>query len=392
MISVEQAIALVHEHSVQSGRTETVGLSESNGCVLSEDVLSPIDMPPFRQSAMDGYALRLHDTVAYTIRGEIRAGDGKHPVLQLGEAVRIFTGAPVPDTADAVIMQENVRVEKRILKVEKPVSAGENIRPLGAQVKKREIALSRGTKLSPAGIGFLASLGIAKIPVFKKPAVAIVSTGDELIESHQRLTRGKIYESNGAMLLSALTNLGYSGVPVFKVGDDAQKTRDLLDGLIREREVVLITGGISVGDCDFVGKALRALEFETVFYKVKQKPGKPLLFGKKGSTLVFALPGNPASALTCFYIYVYPALRKMAGETDFQMGKTIKKSTSYFMKKGRRAQFLKAVCQGDKVCILQGQSSAVLQSFASANALVYMPETANEIKPDAGVEVIVLPI
>lgn len=388
-----QAIALVHEHSVQSGRTETVGLSDlSNGCVLSKDVLSPIDMPPFRQAAMDGYALRLHDTVAYTIVGEIRAGDGKHPVLQLGEAVRIFTGAPVPDTADAVIMQESVRVEKRILKVEKPVSAGENIRPLGAQVKKGEIALSRGTKLSPAGIGFLASLGIAKIPVFKKPAVAIVSTGDELIESHQRLTRGKIYESNSPMLLRALTNLGYSDVPVFKVGDDAQKTRDVLDGVIREREVVLITGGISVGDCDFVGKALRALGVETVFYKVRQKPGKPLLFGKKGSTLVFALPGNPASALTCFYIYACPALRKMAGETDFQLGKTIKRSASSFVKKVGRAQFLKAVCQGDEVRILQGQSSAVLQSFASANALVYMPETASEIKPNAGVEVIVLPI
>ncbi len=394
VISVEQAIRLVYAHSVRSDRTQMLSCLEASSCVLSEDIVSPIDMPPFSQSAMDGYALRLHpkaDADAYRIVDEICPGDEKHTVLRTGEAVRIFTGAPVPDTADAVIRQERVQVEAPVLKCVESVSVGENIRPLGEQLKRGETALKQGTRLNPAAVGFLSALGIASVPVLKKPSIALIATGNELIDNHQQLRRGQIYESNNAMLSSALRRLGYGDVSVCKCRDDAQKITDLLGRAIREREVVLITGGISVGDFDFVGNALQDLGVETIFYKVRQKPGKPLFFGKRGRTLVFALPGNPASALTCFYIYVCPALQRIAGETGFQLNPSTKESASHFVKRGNRAQFLKSLVKGEKVHILGGQSSAMLQSFAQADALVYMPEDTAEIKPGDGVETFILP-
>lgn len=391
MISVERAIHFVQQQSFQTYQKEKINLSESDGYFLAEDILSPIHMPPFDQSAMDGYALYLHESNTYIVIDEIKAGAGKNPVLQPGEAVRIFTGAPVPDMANVVVMQEKVVIKDNILIIKESVSIGENIRPLGEQVKKGEVALKKGTKLTPAAIGFLASIGIKKVCVFKKPSIALIATGNELIEISQPLIRGKIYESNNAMLSSALASIGYQNISTFKIEDNEERTYEVLNKMLAKKEVILITGGVSVGDYDFVYKALQKLEVETIFYKVKQKPGKPLFFGKKGNTLVFGLPGNPASALTCFYIYVYPALQKISGESDFKPSKIVKKSVSHFAKRGNRAQFLKAILKDGAIHILEGQSSAMLQSFALANALVYMPETLHEINPGDKVEIIVLP-
>ena len=333
MISVEQAITIVQNTVEPTENFELIEVAKASGYVLFEDVVSKIDMPPFRQSAMDGYALCLHNELAYQLIGEVKAGDNFHPVLKKGEAIRIFTGSPVPDTANAVIMQERVQVDNKSIIIDSLVSDNDNIRPLGEQILKGQTALKKGSLLTPAAVGFISSLGIEKISVYKKASVAVIVTGNELVKAGNVLNYGQIYESNGVMLTAALTGLGYQKVTNFKVEDTYQATFNMLQKVIGSHDVILVTGGISVGDYDFVGLVLKDLGVDELFYKVNQKPGKPLFFGKKENKIVFALPGNPAAALTCFYIYVQLALQKISGNLDFSVTVTKAKSKSEFTKK-----------------------------------------------------------
>ncbi|WP_298496242.1 molybdopterin molybdotransferase MoeA [uncultured Algibacter sp.] len=392
MISITDAISIVKEHSKALQKKTVKKVEKAGGYLLFEDIISPINMPPFRQSAMDGYALNLYDNVNYNLIGEVKAGDDHQPILKKGDAVRIFTGAPVPNSANAVMMQEKVESNGKTITIKDNISLELNIRPLGEQVKTGDVALKKDTKLTPAAIGYLISLGITEVTVYKKPNIAIVTTGSELIEAGQELTYGKIYESNSKMLLSTLYSLKFYDVTLYKVEDDYNNTLKLLNTVINDNDLVLITGGISVGDYDFVGKALKELEVEELFYKVKQKPGKPLFFGKKDNTQIFALPGNPAAALSCFYIYVYIALQKMMHRNILELPRIQAKSISNFQKKGDRPQFLKAILKDGFVEILEGQNSSMLQTFALSNALVYAPETVTKINKGDIIEVIQLPV
>ncbi|WP_142785757.1 molybdopterin molybdotransferase MoeA [Changchengzhania lutea] len=392
MISIQDAINHVKANSKPLHKSTIKAVEKAGSYILNEDVYALINMPPFRQSAMDGYALNLQDGLTYHLIGEVKAGDHFQPILKKGEAVRIFTGAPVPDTANAVMMQERVKTDGHTISIEHQLSDGHNIRPMGEQVKKGDLALKKDTKLTPAAIGYLSSLGIKKVSVRKKPVIAIVTTGNELIEAGQPLAYGKIYESNSKMLLSALYSLKFYDVTIHKVEDDYEKTRSKLQEVIDNHDLVIITGGISVGDYDFVGKALTDLQVEEIFYKVKQKPGKPLFFGTKNNTHIFALPGNPAAALTCFYIYAYITLQKMMYHDTVELPRIKAKSMSNFIKKGDRPQFLKAVYCDGHVDILEGQSSAMQQTFAISNALVFVPENVEHISKNDTVETILLPV
>ena len=391
MITVEEAYKLVQNNITPNEKTISIELNNSLGYVLASNVFSPINMPPFRQSAMDGYALNLHDKSNYKIIDKVKAGDEHQPILNKGEAVRIFTGSAVPKTANTVIMQEKVTVKENHLLINNSVSENKNIRPLGEQIKKGTLALKKGTKLTPAAIGFLLTLGISKVLIFEKPKIGILTTGNELIEAGQKLTFGKIYESNSGMLKSSLQNFGFSRVSVSKVKDDYQSTLNSLRKIISENDLILISGGISVGDYDFVGKALIELGTQQIFYKVKQKPGKPLFFGKLNSKPIFALPGNPASALSNFYVYVHPTLERLSGNINFSINKGIAILESDFKKKGDRAQFLKAHHENGKVTVLEGQSSAMLHTFATANVLVYIPWNRNKYEKGDIVEIIHFP-
>lgn len=392
MISIKEAITSIKLNVDPLLKKTTKSVEKAGGYVLFEDIYSPINMPPFRQSAMDGYALNLHDGLTYTLIGEVKAGDGHQPDLKIGDAVRIFTGAPVPDSANSIMMQEKVKSDGNFITIEYQISIEHNIRPFGEQVRAGDIALKKGTKLTPAAIGYLISLGIKTVSVFKKPNIAIVTTGNELIEAGQKLSYGKIYESNSKMLLSALYGLKFYDVTLHNVEDHYSQTVEKLNAVIDENDLVLITGGISVGDYDFVGKALKELEVEELFYKVKQKPGKPLFYGKKGDTQIFALPGNPAAALSCFYVYVYIALQKMMNRDILELPRIEAISKSNFEKKGDRPQFLKAIYKNGEVEILEGQNSSMLQTFALSNALVYAPETITKIVEGDSIEVIQLPL
>ncbi|WP_298553263.1 molybdopterin molybdotransferase MoeA [uncultured Algibacter sp.] len=391
MITISEAISILKNNGKPLLKKTTKKVEKAGGYILFKDILSPINMPPFRQSAMDGYALNIHDNLSYKLKGEVKAGDGHQPILKKGEAIRIFTGAPVPDSANAVMMQEKVTVNENTITISHQIKLELNIRPLGEQVKTGEIALKKGTKLTPAAIGYLISLGITEVSVFKKPNIAIVTTGNELIEPGQDLPYGKIYESNSKMLLSALYNLRYYDVTLYKVEDDYNKTVETLNTAINDNDLVMITGGISVGDYDFVGKALRELQVSELFYKVKQKPGKPLFYGKKDTTQIFALPGNPAAALSCFYVYVYIVLQQLMNRENLELPRVMAKSISNFEKKGDRPQFLKGIYEDGQVEILDGQNSSMLQTFALSNALVFAPENVTKIEKGDSIEVIQLP-
>lgn len=392
MISINEAIEKVNVVCTPLLQEVTKPIEKANGYKLSANVYAPINMPPFRQSAMDGYALNFHDKLIYKVIGEIKAGDNQQPILKKGEAVRIFTGAPVPDTANTVVMQEKVSVNNTTITLNDIIAINTNIRLEGEQVKKGALALAKNTKLTPAAIGFLSALGIKNVSVYKKPNIAIMTTGNELVESGTTLEYGQIYESNSKMLLSALYSLKFYDVSIHKIKDDDTETRNTLNQLIESNDLIIISGGISVGDYDFVGKALNELQVTEHFYKVKQKPGKPLFFGTKANTYIFALPGNPAAALTCFYMYVFTALQNLMDNPHNQLPKIKIPATNSFKKHGDRPQFLKAIYNGSHVSILEGQSSAMLQTFAICNALVFMPENQSKIKENDLVEVILLPV
>ncbi len=319
MISVEQASKIIFESIDFTNKSVEIALSDALGYVLYHDVISPINMPPFRQSAMDGYAINLHDSHNYALIGEVKAGDGHQLHLKPGDAVRIFTGAAVPDSANAVVMQEKTSIKDNALTIDSSVVVNENIRPLGEQVLEGQVALKKGAKLNPAAIAYLATLGITQVKVYQKPTIAIIVTGNELAEAGENLQHGQIYESNAIMLRIALKQMGYDKISFHKVADNYNDTLNLLDNVISNNEVILVSGGISVGDYDFVGKALAELNVVEHFYKVNQKPGKPLFFGKKDDKIIFALPGNPAASLSCFYIYVIAAIEILSGNSKYKL-------------------------------------------------------------------------
>lgn len=382
MISVENALKQVELNSVYSERVILKSPENALGFVLAQSVLSPINMPPFQQSAMDGYAVNGMDMEHFTLIGEIQAGGSQEYVLAPGEAVRIFTGAPVPETAEAVIMQEQISLsnDNKSIEIHASLTPNQNIRPKGEQIEIGEIALEKGCKINGAIVGYLSGLGITEISVFDKPRISIIATGNELIQPGNSLNYGEIYESNAVMLKSVCLENGFPVQTIKHVIDDFSSTKNAIKSSISTSDFVLITGGISVGDYDFVGKALKELGVKEHFYKVKQKPGKPLFFGTSGNTNIFALPGNPAAALTGFYIYILNALSRFSRDQKIIQSK-IGRLQEPFVKKGNRAQFLKAHLNSkNELKILTGQSSAMLRAFSMANAFVYIPEDKEKVE------------
>ncbi len=341
--------------------------------ILSKEVCSPINMPPFRQSAMDGFAIQINKENSYSIIGEIKAGDAGNINLTKGQAVKIFTGAKVPDDANAVIQIERCIVNEQLLSLAIEPQINQNIRPIGEQILINQVAVTEGTLLNPATIGFLAGLGITEVTVYKKPSIVIIVTGNELIQPGNSLTDGKVYESNGIMLQMAVSDLT-PDITVYKVFDEYQATMSVIQNAINHHDVVLVSGGISVGDYDFVYDSLQEIGVETLFYKVNQKPGKPLYAGKYNNKIIFALPGNPAASLTCFYIYVKPLLLKMLGfpVDNLPNKKAILKED--LVVNNTRSQFLKAKLEENQITILSHQNSSMLNSFSVANVLVFVKE------------------
>lgn len=389
MIQVEEALSIIAAQSSKMS-IQKIKVSKSLNYVLAKAVYSPIDMPPFRQSAMDGYAFKYSELEEFKVVSTSKAGDFSNEKIAQNEAIRIFTGAFVPDDLDTVVMQEHTSVNDSILEISKMPTCFANVRAKGEQIKNEELVLEKNTLITPAAIGFLACLGISEIQVYSKPKVAIVVTGNELVSAGKKLPKGKIYESNSVMLKSALQSIGIQKVKKIRVRDNFKDTKKVLKGCLATYDIVLVSGGISVGDYDFVKEALLQNGVKEWFYKLNQKPGKPLFFGKKNQTIVFALPGNPASALTCFFVYVYPALKIGMGFDAIHLPKIERKINTSFENNSGKALFLKAFYDNETVTVLESQSSAMLNTFALANGLIYIPFNVEKIEKDQSVTVILI--
>ena len=387
MISVEQAFKIID--TIQTLDPVNVSIQEALGYTLAEDVISPINMPPFNQSAMDGYAVNGTGD-SFSLVGEIKAGDNASSLLlRQGEAVRIFTGAMVPTSATSVIRQEIVEKSDNSIHITSNYAQNQNIRFIGEQIEKGAVAAKERTLITPGVLGFLVGIGIQTVSVFRKPSIAILVTGDELIPSNESLTPGKIYESNSFMIQAAFRSIGYEAT-IQRVKDDFEATKQQFATLIATNDLIIATGGISVGDYDYVGKALEELGTEQLFYKVKQKPGKPLYLGKNRNSYIFGLPGNPGAALSCFYMYVAPVLAQLTGRrTPFNPPRVVELTHDYTKPKGL-TQFLKANFKGDTVTILSHQSSAMLNIYTDANCILRLEE--NDTDWSAGDEVVIYPL
>ncbi len=393
MISVTEARNII-QNNVQPLPPVMLPLQHAAQLLLAEDVYAAVDVPSFDQSAMDGYACSFDDIAPgkpLQIVGEVPAGDPKYFSNLSKKAVRIFTGAPVPPLADTVIMQEKTTVQRNALYIhDDQLVKGKNVRLRGSEIRSKDLALKAGTNLSPAAIGFIAGMGVAQVLVFPKPSITVIVTGKELQQPGEQLHSGQVYESNSFTLHAALKQLHFHNIHIQMVDDDLSLLQQTLSDALLQSDMVLLTGGVSVGDYDFVLQAALLCGVEQRFHKVKQRPGKPLFFGMKHDKVVFGLPGNPSSVLTCFYEYVLPALEKMTGSKHILTAVRKRLSKPYTKAEGL-THFLKATINGDQVIPLPAQESYRLSSFATADCLICLEEDRSEYLEGDEVEVHLLP-
>ena len=390
MISVNDAIKII-DTNCKALLTHKVDTVASLGYTLSKSIISDLNFPPFDQSAMDGYALNFKEGAnKYKIIGEVKAGDQDLNLkIKPGQGVRIFTGAKIPSDCTTVIQQEWCIKNKTEIKfTQKPINKI-NIRKKGEQIQKGNKALQKGVNISPGLIGYLTGLGVEKVDVVMKPKIGIVITGNELTELGEKLEEGKIYESNSYMLIAALKKYHYDSINLYRTIDDYEQTKNKINSAIIENDVVLISGGISVGEYDFVEKSLINLNVKKHFHKVNQKPGKPLFYGSIGDKHIFGLPGNPGAALTCFYIYVLRLLSVLSAVKYPIKIKRVNLNYNYKKKSGR-SEFLKVELKDNVAHICDFQNSSMLRAFENANALVYIDEKVEIINPSQDLDAYLL--
>lgn len=393
MISVEEAKKIITENTIALQPVK-MHLQKAAGKVLAEDIYSSVDIPAFPQSSMDGYAFSFSQWKQHKklmIEGEIAAGSRTEILLADGKAVRIFTGAPVPPGADTVVMQEKVTVQNsRIIIADETITPGTNVRAIGSEMKAGKLALEKGTLLSPAAIGFLAGIGITAIEVFPNPSITIIITGKELQQAGKPLQYGQVYESNSFTLSSALYQLHFENINIIRTDDDLEILTGILKYALQQSDLVLVTGGISAGDYDFVLQAASNCGVKKLFHKIKQRPGKPLFFGKKENKIIFGLPGNPSSVLTCFYEYVLTTLAILTRQ-QIILQTIIVPIEKSFSKTNALTHFLKGFYNGETVSVLDAQESYRLSSFAKANCLIKINEEQTQCAAGEMVEVHLLP-
>jgi molybdopterin molybdotransferase len=380
MINVKEAKQLIQENCCTS-KVETLSLLEANGSILAEPIYAVIDTPPFHQSAMDGYAFSFENwdkKSDLTVIGEIQTGNFSDKIVQSNEAVRIYTGAPIPPGTDTVVMQEKISRDGNTIQIlDALLVNGANVRPQGSQTKKGELALQEKQLLTPVAISFLAGIGINKVKVFSKPTISIIVTGKELTAANNEITEGKIFESNSIGLIAALHQLGINPVSVQVVDDVEEEIEKAISNQLSS-DILILTGGVSVGDYDLVPASLEKCGVEKIFHKIKQKPGKPFYFGRHNQTLVFALPGNPAAVMSCFYEYVVQAISSFTQKEYFK--EIIFPLAEDFNKKAGLTFFMKGKMGENTVTVLNNQESYKLNSFAVADCLVEFDEEGENFK------------
>ena len=400
MIPVSKAIEIIKSQTHKLS-FEEIALQDSFNCILAEDIIADTDLPPFNRSQMDGYAVRFEDVKDVPARlkivGESAAGSGWHNEMKVGEAVRIMTGAPVPLGADSVQKVEVTHEEDGFVFIEESVKQGQNIVTRGKEITNGETVLRRGERLTAAMIAPLASFGYEKVKVAKRPRVAILATGSELVSVNKTPQQDQIRDSNSFTLAaySSLANAVVERLPL--AGDDLESLKETIKRASENSDVLIMSGGVSVGVYDFTKTALRELGAEIFFEKVSLKPGKPTVFGRLKDALVFGLPGNPVSVAVTFNLFARMALMLMQGANDVEL-KSEHATLSRTAKGAKeRETFLPATLSTNEKGKLIAEplkwgGSSDFVSFAKANALINIPQGVKTVEEGEVVRVLNLPV
>ena len=395
-LSFEQALERIQQSISPIKGKKNVTIREAAGHILAEDVTSPLDVPPFINSAMDGYAINSNDIPAsgetsLKVIGKSFAGGPFTGSLKAGETVRIMTGAVVPEGADTVVMQEHAEVEGDNIKIGNEHKPKQNVRNPGDDFFKGDTIIKAGERLSPAKLGLLASVGVTEFKVRRKPIVAFFSTGDELKGVGQELKPGDIFDSNRYILFGMLQKMGVECIDMGVVPDIKDEIELTLKEAANIADLVITSGGASVGEADFIKVILDEIG-EVGFWKIAMKPGKPLAFGHINNSIFFGLPGNPVSAMATFYQFVQPSLRLLEGEMINEPIRLKAKCVSKLKKRPGRKDFQRGIMSSDEngqliVDTTGIQGSHMLSSMAKANCFIVLERDAGDIEVGEVVEI-----
>ncbi|HWQ43553.1 MAG TPA: gephyrin-like molybdotransferase Glp [Desulfosporosinus sp.] len=387
MIELEEAMELVLKR-IRSVEKESVSIAEAYHRVLAQNVTSQIDMPPFARSPLDGYAYFATSSdprpLQLKVVSEIPAGTFSEQEIFSGEAAKIFTGAPIPPGANCVVRMEDTEFVLDEVTIHRPVLPGSNIVHKGEEIAEGEIVLRQGFYLTPPAVGLLAAVGYNQVEVYRRPRVGLLSTGSELMDVGQPLFPGKIYNSNSYTLRGMLQEAGcdVSVIPI--VSDQMEETIEALERVV-DTDLVISTGGASVGDYDLVRHAFAQYGCEMLFWKINIKPGTPASVGQKGEKFFFSLSGNPAAAMVTYDLLVLPVLRKLAGRSMIEEGKFLVKMASSFRQTGKQRRFLRAqaVLKDGEIWadLAPAQGSGVLRSMIGSHLIVDVPANHGSVVP-----------
>ena len=403
MISCDEAIKEVLGNTEELSMENTPILDSLN-YILAEDIISNDNIPVNDNSAMDGFALILKDlagadkTCPIALKkydNDIPAGELSKLFIKKGFCIKIMTGAPVPKGCDCIVKKEDVQIIKDKVLFFKEYRHFENIRLTGEDIKKGETIFNKGHRIDPAAIGVFSSLGIKNVLIYKRPLVGVISTGNELIDINGRLIFGKVRDSNSYSLAAQVKDAGARYIRYGIVRDNKNDLKEAVKKAVSECDLILISGGVSVGDYDYIREILNESGAQEIFWGVKQKPGKPLAFYKSGKKPIFGLPGNPVSVMVCFEIYVRPLIRKMMGEKDISRKIISAKAFHSFKHEPGRKEFIRVKIKRDKdnnyfANITGEQGSGILTSMAQADGIAEIEENKKNIKEGENLKVHVI--
>lgn len=397
-ISLEDSIDILKSIKINI-KIEKVNLIQGINRVLASDVYSNINNPPFNKSAMDGYALNTNKTIKegtiLKVIGVVYSGQVFDGHVGVDETVKIMTGAKIPNNCSAVIKNEDVIIDGNYIKLNKDVYKNDNICQIGEDISKGQLLIKKHTKLNYANIGILASSGIDEILVYKIPKIALLTTGDEVIDVDQKLEDGKIYNSNKYSILSRLLELGYKCEIVNHVSDEYEKIGKKIEELSSKVDLIITTGGASVGDKDLIEKAINYIGGEILFNKVNIKPGSAVLASQKDNTVIISLSGNPNAALTTFELLLKPMLRKLSGNDEEFIKREVAIINQFYNKKSKVRRFIRGktfIEDGiQMVSIIQKNSgNGILSSTIGSNCLIEIQKGNEELKKGDKVTIIKL--
>jgi len=384
LISADDALSFLIDAALSSSQTETVSLDHSVGRILAKNIHSTINVPGFDNSAMDGYTIALDENntsmtnQSFDVVDRITAGSTGNE-LKRGNAARIFTGAPIPKGANTVVMQEECQAsdDGSQITIKRAINLKENIRPTGNDILKNDVILSAGKKIEPQDIALAASVGIAELEVFKKLKVGVFFTGDELVEPGKPLTPGKIYNSNRYALVALLNKAGCDVINLGNIKDNLDSTCNALERLSSECDLIITSGGVSVGEEDHVKPAVEKLG-KLSLWRIKMKPGKPLAYGQVRNIPFIGLPGNPVSSFVTYCIFALPFIKKMQGNSNFKT-ETIKVKANFDCKRAKpRREFARVRIDYSSEIPLANlypkQGSDVMSSIVWADGFIEIPE------------------